>query len=106
MKAFLQKIIKFLLEGHHVRMTDDVDVSQAVGCPVAAGACTIHTGNAMKLIDPPKVSLHYTGGNSTTSPRRAYIINCRPEAMVKYERENSYDHGKSGLEIITSLKPK
>jgi len=26
-------------------MTDDVDVSQAVACPVAAGGCTIHTGN-------------------------------------------------------------
>ena len=62
------------------------------------------------MSDPPKnVSsklARINGGNSTTSPRRAYIINCRPEAMVKYERENSYDHGKSGLEIITSLKPK
>ena len=40
------------LPGHHVRMTDDVDVSQAVACPVAAGGCTIHTGNALNLFDP------------------------------------------------------
>ena len=45
-------------------------------------------------------TLHYTGGNSTSEARRAYIINCRPGAMVSQERENKYDHGRDGLQGI------
>ena len=42
---------------------------EGVACPVGAGGCIVHTGR----------TLHYTGGNTTTAPRRAYIINCRPQ---------------------------
>ena len=45
-------------------------------------------------------TLHYTRGNSTSEARRAYIINCRPRAMVRWERENNYDHGRAGLQSI------
>ena len=34
-------------EGHHVRMTDDVNPDLATPCPVQAGGCTIHTGNIL-----------------------------------------------------------
>ena len=50
-------------------------------------------------------TLHYTGGNSTSEARRAYIINCRPGAMVRGERDNKYDHGRTGLQgIKTAVK--
>jgi hypothetical protein len=35
--------------------------------PLKSGGCTIHTGR----------TLHYTGGNLTDLPRRAYIVNFR-----------------------------
>ena len=63
---------------------------------MGAGGCTVHTGR----------TLHYTGGNTTTAPRRAYIINCRPQvpptpaprqAMVDLERANKFDHGLAGV---------
>lgn len=54
------------------------------------GGCTVHTGR----------TLHYTKGNSTNRPRRAYIINCRPAAMVKMEREKGYTHGKEGIHDV------
>ena len=38
--------------------------------------------------------LHYSRGNSTNRPRRAYVTNFRPKAMIDYERRNKYDHGK------------
>ena len=79
-----------------MRMTDDVDPDLATACPVPAGGCTVHTGR----------TLHFTGGNTTAQPRRAYIINCRPRDMITYERDHDYDHGKRGLEDIKSIKPK
>ena len=40
-----------IILGHHVRMTDHVDQSQAKPCPVRAGGCTIHTGNVSLLLN-------------------------------------------------------
>lgn len=48
----------------HTLMTDDVDVSRAVACPLSAGGATIH---ALK-------TLHYTGPNNSGHPRLAYIL--------------------------------
>ena len=48
----------------HTLMTDDVDPKGAVPCPLKAGGITIHQ---------PK-TLHYTGPNKTSTPRRAYIL--------------------------------
>ena len=62
--------------------------------PLRAGGCTVHTGR----------TLHYTGGNRTDTPRRAYIVNCRPKAMVEFERQRGYDHGKAGLSGIIAGK--
>jgi ectoine hydroxylase-related dioxygenase (phytanoyl-CoA dioxygenase family) len=46
--------------------TDDVDVSQAVKCPLPAGGCTIHTYGTP----------HFTDANVTPDKRRrAYIMN-------------------------------
>jgi len=39
-------------------------------------------------------TLDYTRGNSTHRQRRAFIVNFRPEDMVKWEREHNFDHGK------------
>ena len=73
------------------QMTEAVEAGEGVACPVAAGGCTVHTGR----------TLHYTGGNTTRQPRRAYIVNCRPAAMVEWERQHGFDHGRAGLESIT-----
>lgn len=48
----------------HGLVCDDVDLSQAVACPLSPGGVTIHW---------PKM-LHYTGPNKTDRPRRAYIM--------------------------------
>jgi ectoine hydroxylase-related dioxygenase (phytanoyl-CoA dioxygenase family) len=48
----------------HTLMTDDVDPSKAIACPLPAGGVTIHT---------PK-TLHYTGPNSLNKPRRTWIL--------------------------------
>jgi len=79
--------------GKHVKMTDDCDPEEGAPYPVGAGGCTAHTGR----------TLHYTGGNYTKQARRAYIINCRPQAMVQFERDNNYDHGEKGLDVIFNV---
>ena len=48
----------------HGLVTDDVDPSQAVACPIPVGGATIHTCR----------TLHYAGPNTTDQPRRAYIL--------------------------------
>lgn len=48
----------------HGLVTDDVDPSQAVACPIPAGGATFHH---------PR-TLHYAGQNLTDTPRRAYIL--------------------------------
>jgi ectoine hydroxylase-related dioxygenase (phytanoyl-CoA dioxygenase family) len=48
----------------HGLVTDQVDSSQAVACPVPIGGVTFHH---------PR-TLHYSGPNTTDRPRRAYIL--------------------------------
>jgi ectoine hydroxylase-related dioxygenase (phytanoyl-CoA dioxygenase family) len=48
----------------HGLVTDDVDPSQAVACPIPVGGATIHSCR----------TLHYAGPNTTDQPRRAYIL--------------------------------
>lgn len=48
----------------HGLVTDDVDPSQAVACPIPVGGATIHHCRTM----------HYAGPNQTDQPRRAYIL--------------------------------
>lgn len=63
--------------------------------PLKAGSATLHHGKM----------LHYTRGNSTERNRRAFIVNFRPIAMVEYERQQGYDHGKVCLYVMQcSLK--
>ena len=50
----------------HGLMTDDVDPSQAVACPLAPGGATFHHSR----------TLHHTAPNTTDNPRRAYILVC------------------------------
>jgi phytanoyl-CoA hydroxylase len=50
------------------------------------GSCVLHHGG----------TLHYSRGNSTNMDRRAVIVNYRPKAMIALERENGFDHGRSG----------
>lgn len=62
--------------------------SEAEGMPIPLkpGSATFHHG----------ATLHDSRGNSTDTHRRAYIVNFRPEAMVQFEREQGFDHGRSG----------
>lgn len=55
----------YFRDGHV--MTDDVDSSQAVACPVAAGEALVHHCR----------TLHYAGPNRTERPRRAVQVLCR-----------------------------
>ncbi len=48
----------------HGLVTDDVDSSQAVACPIPAGGATLHHCR----------TLHYASPNTTHKPRRAYIL--------------------------------
>ena len=50
----------------HGLVTDDVDSSVAVACPLAPGGATFHHSR----------TLHYTAPNTTAKPRRAYILVC------------------------------
>ena len=74
-------------EGQHVLMTDECSNDEGVPQPLKRGGCTVHTGRV----------LHYTAGNTTNLPRRAYIVNYRPKTMIEFERANNYDHGKGGI---------
>jgi len=53
--------------------------------PLQPGSCTFHGGGVV----------HYSRGNSTAGHRRALIINFRPAAMIRVEREQGFDHGKA-----------
>ena len=50
---------------------------------MTAGSAVLHVGAA----------LHYSRGNSTVTHRRAFIVNCRPRAMIELERREWMDHG-------------
>ncbi len=59
--------------------------SEGRSIPLSPGSCVLHQGG----------TLHYSRGNSTSSHRRALIVNFRPEAMVALEREQGFDHGRN-----------
>lgn len=50
--------------------------------PLSAGGCTFHDG----------FTLHFSKGNTTSSQRRALILNFRPKKMIQLEREQGVDH--------------
>lgn len=62
----------------------DASESEGVAVELQPGSCTIHHGH----------TLHYTRGNSTPTPRRAFILNYRPQAMIDLERAGGFDHGR------------
>ncbi|MGW7364123.1 phytanoyl-CoA dioxygenase family protein [Streptomyces sp. NPDC054841] len=55
----------------------------ATPVPLPAGSAVAHSGS----------TLHYSRGNTTGGNRRAYILNYRPAAMIRLEREQGADHG-------------
>ena len=63
------------------------EASETEGIPVAcrAGSSIWHHG----------MTPHYSRGNSTATKRRAFIINFRPENMIRYERRRGFDHGRT-----------
>lgn len=75
-------------EGSHVIMADGVEEAHGKPQPLRAGSATLHSGQ----------TLHYTRGNSTAAPRRAFITNYRPVSMVQWERDNGFDHGRGGVD--------
>ncbi len=64
----------------------DGSEDEATAVPLAPGSCTFHGGS----------TLHYSRGNTTGGHRRALILNFRPAAMIRLERELGFDHGRSG----------
>lgn len=57
---------------------------EGVAVELKPGSCTFHDGR----------TLHYSRGNSTDGQRRAFIVNFRPDEMIRFERANGFDHGK------------
>lgn len=49
---------------HGLELDEDYDLSTAVACPLPAGGATFHLAR----------TLHYTGANRSSVPRRAYIL--------------------------------
>ena len=47
-----------------------------------AGSCSFHHGR----------TVHYSRGNSTSTNRRAFILNFRPKAMIAFERAQGFNH--------------
>jgi ectoine hydroxylase-related dioxygenase (phytanoyl-CoA dioxygenase family) len=56
----------------HALEADNVDVTQAVACPLRAGDVTVHM---------PR-TLHYTGPNSTPIPRLAWSLEFGPRRAL------------------------
>ena len=73
----------------HSRNERDFDLTLLI-----LGDATLHAGR----------TLHYAFGNTTDQPRRGYIVNCRPASMVKFERDNNYDHGKAGINKMKDIR--
>lgn len=67
-------------------LTCDASETEGVAVEIPAGSCIFHHGG----------TLHYSRGNSTSSQRRAFIVNFRPKAMIELERQKGFDHGRSG----------
>ncbi len=60
----------------------DAIESEGGAVEIQPGSCVFHHGG----------TLHYSRGNSTGKRRRAFITNFRPGSMIRYERENGFDH--------------
>jgi len=76
-------------EGHHVE-TCECSETEGKPVPLFAGGFTGHHGR----------TLHYTRGNMSDYPRRAFIVNFRPQAMIDFERSSNYDFGLAGLDGV------
>lgn len=64
----------------------DASESEGVCIELPPGSCVMHHGG----------TLHYSRGNTTGNQRRAFIINFRPAEMIRLERAQGFDHGRSG----------
>ncbi len=60
----------------------ETDTKDAQCMPLSSGGCTFHDG----------FTLHFSKGNSTSSQRRALILNFRPKDMIIFERAQGVDH--------------
>lgn len=54
--------------------------------PLAPGSAGLHSGR----------TVHYSRGNTTSGPRRALILNFRPQAAIDFFRAHGFDHGRAG----------
>lgn len=59
-----------------------------------AGSAVGHSGR----------TVHYSRGNVSGLPRRAYIVNCRPRAARDEMRAKGFDHGRKGpvMNVVNS----
>ena len=80
----------------HGLVTDDVDPSLALACPVPAGGATFHHSG----------TLHYTGPNKTENDRRAYILVCsgpsrkRAQSVDRpWQAEERLALARAGIEV-------
>lgn len=67
-------------------LTCEGSEDEGVFVELKPGSCVLHHGG----------TLHYSRGNSTDSMRRAFITNFRPVDMIALERQQGFDHGRTG----------
>lgn len=81
--SHLQPIRKHYLAGKGGGALEcEATEEEGIAIEVPSGTTILHHGG----------TLHYSRGNSSDKLRRAFITNFRPEAMIRYEREQGYDH--------------
>jgi ectoine hydroxylase-related dioxygenase (phytanoyl-CoA dioxygenase family) len=81
--SYIKRSHKGEIRSHHFfhdhLTTDDVDLSQSVTCPLAAGEALAHHCR----------TLHYAGPNKTERPRRALVVVCQVVADCQKMTESS-----------------
>ena len=74
--------------GSHVLTTDEIGEAEGHPVPLKAGSAVLWHGR----------TLHYASPNTTGAIRRTYIANYRPQTMIDFERDNGFDHLRTGFD--------
>lgn len=80
--SHLKQLRRHAQLGHNGPLECKATESEAIPVPLKAGDMVIHEGG----------TIHYSRANNTAGRRRAVILNYRPIAMIKFERERGFDH--------------
>jgi len=89
-KSHIAQVRPHQASGGKHALSCEADMDDFIPAQINAGSCTLHHGR----------TVHYSRGNQTDNARRAFIMNFRPELMIKMEREQGFDHGLNGVKNV------